>query len=254
MILIPFTFSAAFNVLSLNPALWLDASDSSTLYDATSGGSLVAADGTVARWEDKSGNNRHATQATSGNRPIRKTSIKNSKDVLLFDGSNDYMSTVAFGGNQTWTRFIVFASLASQYKVILGWGSSFSAPTGADYMATNAQRLEIEQFGSALLSAKLAIASNTTTNAWLLGSQQTDGTHAGHIGMVNGLTYSTADVIANNPGNFTKASTAYGIGAYNNGTSPANAYIAEVLHFNYALTTAQRIQVETYLNQKYSLY
>jgi hypothetical protein len=71
---------------------WYDASDASTLFDATSGGSLVAADGAVARWEDKSGNARHFTQSTSGNRPLRKTGIQNSLAVLRFDGSNDFMS------------------------------------------------------------------------------------------------------------------------------------------------------------------
>lgn len=71
--------------------LWLDASDSSTLYDATTGGSLVAADGGVARWEDKSGNARHFTQSTAANRPVRKTSDINGLDALLFDGSNDVL-------------------------------------------------------------------------------------------------------------------------------------------------------------------
>jgi len=72
--------------------LWLDAADASTLYDATTGGSLVAADGGVARWEDKSGNGRHATQGTSADRPARKTAIQGGKDVLRFDGSNDFLS------------------------------------------------------------------------------------------------------------------------------------------------------------------
>ena len=72
--------------------LWLDGSDAATLYDATTGGSLVAADGAVARWEDKSGNGRHATQSTSGSRPTRKTAIQNSLGVLRFDGSNDWLS------------------------------------------------------------------------------------------------------------------------------------------------------------------
>jgi hypothetical protein len=61
---------------------WYDASDASTLYDATSGGSLVAADGAVARWEDKSGNARHATQATSGDRPLRKAAVYGGRDTL----------------------------------------------------------------------------------------------------------------------------------------------------------------------------
>ena len=80
--------------------LWLDASDAGSLYDATSGGSLVAADGGVARWEDKSGNGRHATQSTAGSRPARKTAIQGGKDVLRFDGSDDFFtipsSTAAF--------------------------------------------------------------------------------------------------------------------------------------------------------------
>jgi hypothetical protein len=72
--------------------LWLDASDALTLYNATTGGSLVAADGGVARWEDKSGNARHMTQGTAGSRPTRKTAIQNSLAVLRFDGLNDFMS------------------------------------------------------------------------------------------------------------------------------------------------------------------
>jgi hypothetical protein len=80
--------------------LWLDASDASTLYDATSGGSLVAADGAVARWEDKSGNARHATQATAGKRPVRKTSIQNSKDVLRFTAANAH--GLQAGSTSTW--------------------------------------------------------------------------------------------------------------------------------------------------------
>jgi hypothetical protein len=72
-------------------ALWLDAADASTLYDATSGGSLVAANGAVARWEDKSGNARHFTQSNSGARPLRKVSAQNGNDIVEFDGTADYL-------------------------------------------------------------------------------------------------------------------------------------------------------------------
>lgn len=65
--------------------LWLDGSDASTLYDATSGGSLVSENGAIARWEDKSGNANHATQATSGYRPLRVSG------GVRFDGSDDRM-------------------------------------------------------------------------------------------------------------------------------------------------------------------
>lgn len=85
-------FTTAWTPAALSLALWLDGSDAATLYDATSGGSLVAADGTIARWEDKSGNARHVTQSTSLNRPQRKVAYEGGRDSVLFDGTNDALS------------------------------------------------------------------------------------------------------------------------------------------------------------------
>lgn len=83
--------SSSWTPADIATAIWLDASDASTLYDATTGGSLVAADGAVARWEDKSGNARHFTQSTSGRRPMRKTAVQNALDIVRFDGTDDSM-------------------------------------------------------------------------------------------------------------------------------------------------------------------
>ena len=75
---------------------WWDGSDSARLFNATSGGSAVAADGEIARLEDKSGGGRHLTSSTSGARPVRKTAVQNGLDVMRFDGSNDTLSSFAF--------------------------------------------------------------------------------------------------------------------------------------------------------------
>jgi hypothetical protein len=58
MILNPFTYQ--WNVLKVNPSLWLDASDISTITQSS---------GKVSQWDDKSGNGNHLTQATSGLQP-----------------------------------------------------------------------------------------------------------------------------------------------------------------------------------------
>jgi hypothetical protein len=88
--------------------LWLDASDGQSLFDATSGGSLVGADGAVARWQDKSGNGRHATQATQSLRPLRKTAIANGYDVLRFDGLDDTLrASNLFNATTDYTIFCV---------------------------------------------------------------------------------------------------------------------------------------------------
>jgi hypothetical protein len=106
--------------------LWLDASDASSLYDATTGGSLVAADGAVARWEDKSGNARHFTQSSSGSRPLRKTSQQNGKDTLLFarGGGPTFGDDILIGSDfgdyfqsgQSATVFVVLKTLTSSVR------------------------------------------------------------------------------------------------------------------------------------------
>jgi hypothetical protein len=71
-------------------AVWLDFADSSTLFDATSGGSTPAADGNIRRIEDKSGNSRHFTEYTSVLAPVRKLAQINGLDVGYF--TSDYMT------------------------------------------------------------------------------------------------------------------------------------------------------------------
>lgn len=46
----------------------------------------VANGGTVRQWNDQSGNNNHATQATAGNRPIYRTAQTNGLGALEFTG------------------------------------------------------------------------------------------------------------------------------------------------------------------------
>lgn len=72
--------------------VWLDAGDSSTLYDSTTGGTTPAVGSGVARMEDKSGNGNHATQATANNRPVRRGSLFAGRDAIEFDGANDSLT------------------------------------------------------------------------------------------------------------------------------------------------------------------
>jgi hypothetical protein len=73
-----------------NLRFWLDATTG--LFDATSGGSAVTTDNSaVARWEDQSGNSKNFTQATLNSRPVLKTAALNGKNVIEFDGSNDWL-------------------------------------------------------------------------------------------------------------------------------------------------------------------
>ena len=81
-----------FNPLTLSPVVWFDSADTNTMFDSTTEGSIVAPGAAIARWEDKSGNARHATQGTVLNRPIRTESGQNGKNAVTFDGVNDRLT------------------------------------------------------------------------------------------------------------------------------------------------------------------
>jgi hypothetical protein len=100
---------AAFSPVSIvGLLLWLKAD--AGLYDATSGGSLVTSDGAaVARWEDQSGSGNHATQATSGNRPVLKTAIVNGLPVIRFvSASSQYLTAPDIAGLDNAAAFTLF--------------------------------------------------------------------------------------------------------------------------------------------------
>jgi hypothetical protein len=74
-----------------NLALWLDASDGSTLFANTT--LSTPATSSVAGWKDKSGNANHATQSTSGDQPTITSNGMSGKAGLNFD--NDKLSIPA---------------------------------------------------------------------------------------------------------------------------------------------------------------
>ena len=101
----------------ITTALWLDAADSTTLFDATIGGSLVVDGGTVRRWEDKSGNSRHATNNTGPT-----YSAANKK--LQFNGFT-YLTTSPGWGNY-WELIAVIKFDRTDPFVQLGFKDDFA--------------------------------------------------------------------------------------------------------------------------------
>jgi hypothetical protein len=115
-----------------SPALWLDASDLTTLFQDSAGTIPVTTDGDpVGRWNDKSGNGRNFTQSSSSQRPTYRTS--GGYHWVEFDGSDDWM----FGSSNMLAFPTVAAFLAwrqesgtSDFGVVISQPhtSSHSAP------------------------------------------------------------------------------------------------------------------------------
>lgn len=102
----------------------LDASIASTLYDATSGGALVAADGAVARWEDVSGNGYHVTQSGSTLRPLRRVANQNGLDAIEFDSTDDRLINSSLTVVRPTTVFVAGKTARAPGVFVDSYGSS----------------------------------------------------------------------------------------------------------------------------------
>ena len=91
----PLTLFAASDV-----GVWYDPSDFSTMYQDSAGTTPVTAVGDpVGKILDKSGNGKHATQATAASRPILRNDGTNY--YLEFDGVDDSLATAAIDFSAT---------------------------------------------------------------------------------------------------------------------------------------------------------
>lgn len=73
--------------------LWLDASDASTLFTDSAGTTAAVADGDpVGCWKDKSGNGMNVLQTDGTKKPILKINQQNNRSVIRSNGINNSLS------------------------------------------------------------------------------------------------------------------------------------------------------------------
>jgi hypothetical protein len=99
----------------ISTALWLDAADAST---------VTTVSGAVSQWNDKSGNNRHATQSTAGSRPTYSATGFNNLPGVTFDGNDDNMlHGLTSGGPCTLISVYKINALQTDYRGVIAVGS-----------------------------------------------------------------------------------------------------------------------------------
>jgi hypothetical protein len=251
--------------------LWLDASDTSTLFDATAGGNVVTTNNAaVARWADKSGNNRHFTQSTSNARPVLNLANQNNKSVLYFDGSNDTISGSVTGFKslsattvilvtkplsaaaadtnsfQGWSWGVdsspfrslgVFAttSLVTNEKIAINISNGIQRRLGATTYSRAANTAQIITSTFSVSGTKLYANSSTVTLDLTAGT----GTTTTRNSSPSAIGYTTDDIVRLN------AATTSAIGPQNR--------ICEFLIYNSVLNSTQRSDVWNYLTTKWNI-
>lgn len=168
-----------------NLALYLDASDSSTITTVNDG----TGDG-VSEWRTKVKNSSlKAAQSSGTNRPYYVTAGRNGKNVVQFDGTNDYLiQDVTSQRNQPFT--IVWAGISEQRSNAYGaWcdgGSVFSRITF--YPAASTGQLS---FFANTSEIKATAGSTAGFGAWSVISVVFNG--ASSVSRVNGTQVATGN-------------------------------------------------------------
>jgi hypothetical protein len=230
--------------VSAGMQLWLDASDANTLYDATTGGSLVAADGGVARWEDKSGNGRHATQATSGSRPLRKDAVQNGRNVLRFDGSSSFFSLSPIAIPASYSAFFVFSRPSQDaHSIIIGNTQELTADNRylawwfSDNVVYSKSNADFSTHGAASTSAGAFLVSDIRNGTTSVATRR------------NGLSLATVTT-----GNAISNATAGNLDLVGRNQSVCiSGDICEIILYDSALADARLAATESYLMTKWGI-
>jgi len=223
------------NPSMLSTALWLDAADASTITESG---------GVVSQWDDKSGNDRHAVQATSANKPTTGTRSLNGLNVLDFDGLDDFLETgLAPAINRTIAVVVAYDTVNSliipfgarqdleeRSYIGVNFGESrFAAgdkfPNGNIDMFVNTGYIQIGMHSDSL-----------TMTHYLNGTQDQNDTFNGPIG----------------------SGQNYYVGTLNDRGSPLanavfNGRFCEAVAFDYEIDAYVRQKLEGYLAHKWGL-
>ncbi len=238
-----FLMPAAFRTL-LNPAtgglpvsgaaLWLDASDQTSIFTDAGTTAVTTDSQSVYQWNDLSGNGRNSTQATSGSRPTWRSAAngRNSLSVLAFNGSQ--WLSLGYSITGSFTLFVVYKNNDTvNGSVILG------KSTGSSNYLFAASNSLIEMNGG---GSQQANDPRTNGTQWDYSTFKYDGT--------NVTAYSTdSSGTSTNVGS--TSFTPDRIGFYSSSQFSMDGNIAEIIIYPSALNDTDRLSVRNYLKTKW---
>ena len=207
--------------------LWLTAADATTLKNSS--GAQAANNDFIAKWMDKSGNNNHATQATSGAQPVNQTNSLNGYAGVIFQNDNEGLS----GPSGAYQTIVAVRSMpgAGHYQYL------FSSPANQDFSIRGGGAGTNYADGPNGNDWSFGTGSASTLTQWINGTQGLAGSSANHI-----LVSSAA-----NPTNSTYSLSNIATGqAWSGRGMNGNDPVYEILAYSSTLNTTQRQIIENY--------
>jgi hypothetical protein len=204
----------------------------------------------VARWQDKSGNGRHATQGTSGSRPVRKTAIRAGLDTLRFSGAQSLSldSVASFFGGSGAPQFTLIA-VASQTD---NTGNTVFSACESSSASSNQTSLWLRDSAITLLN-------RTGASRIVFGTPATSGfSLVSVVSKSESLELftnrSVADVNSDSfSGTVTRTIASVGVLPRGSGQDFLDGDVCELIIYNTALSSTDRGRVESYLAAKWGV-
>jgi hypothetical protein len=150
----------------LTTALWLDAADAST---------VTTVSGNVSQWNDKSGNGRNASQATSADRPVYVASSVNGLPCVEFQATNQILSTSYTLSTSNIYHFDVVKRLAT----LGAQGSIFGYQISGNRQFAGFRDNSNLWFGSGDTTLSVVAANSSANTAHIFAYQLVGSTTAG---------------------------------------------------------------------------
>lgn len=229
--------------------LWLDGSDTSTLYSDTGLTTLAVADGAVKGWRDKSGQGNHATQGTTASAPLRKDGIQNGRTALLFDGVDDRQLLPITSLSFPYRAFVVYQSTDTSGS-LLGFFKTTGAFFAEGIFKSNTNTLELtQQNGSA---TTVGFSGTATGASWHIAEYEFIGDDTTFTAQLWADGTSLAGPTSNT-GVRSGSGRQLEIGGTQNGSFPVplSGYIAEIILYQADLADTDADRVRSYLRNKW---
>lgn len=204
----------------------------------------------VSSFTDRSGNGRHATQATAAKKPTFKTGIAgfNGNPCLQFDGVDDVLATPAFGLG-VFTIIAVWKASANGVVYFL----KNSGGAGAPYLYTSTGMTSELYRGVTNHSDRQHALNWGIGSVMRISTHRFNGTHASHTLRLQGTNIAwTNGAGTANPGTGLETNP-LGIGSRDDGALNINGYLAEIIVYAASLSDAACLQAEQNLGAKYAI-
>lgn len=241
--------------------VWLDASDTSTITHSSNA---------VSAWTDKSANAYVFEQLTSTAKPTTNTRTINSKNVLDFDGTSDFLESTASAG--TWsffhnatgsTSFIVLNTDAnSGANALLSTNQGSGTTPGLYYYVSPGGADQYHRVLVSGTSGTYVVNNRIDASAvWLNGTTQalgliTDPSNATTLARAKLYRNNNTDVAVNggaDGGAFSTNSPFNTLNLFGGAGNYLNGMVAEIIIYNSQLSSADITANMNYLKAKWGI-